>query len=79
MKITTYSATVRGRFKTAAINHLPTAYGLDPTKTIDAPELRNLSGPVLIKAMVEKLLNNSSFLCDPNWKSVRQLLTISLY
>jgi hypothetical protein len=52
------------------MNHLPTAYGLDPTKTMDAPELCNLSGPVLIKAMVEKLLDNFSFLCDPTWKSV---------
>jgi hypothetical protein len=55
------------------------AYGLDPAKTIDTPDLRSLSGPGLIKAMVEKLLDNSSFLCDPNWKTVRPPLTISIY
>jgi Domain of unknown function (DUF6532) len=79
MKVATYAATVRGHFKTAAVDHLPAAYGLDPTKTISAPDLCNLSGPVLIKAMVEKLLDNSSFLCDPDWKSVRPSLTISFY
>jgi Domain of unknown function (DUF6532) len=79
MEIATYSATIRGRFKTAAISHLSTAYGLDPAKTIDDPDLQDLSGPTLIRAMVERLLDNFTFLCDPNWKSVRPPLIISIY
>jgi hypothetical protein len=49
------------------------AYGLDSTKMIHVLGLPDLTGPAVIQEMVRNLLDQSSFLCDPEWKTVHLL------